>query len=609
MTRLFGTVASFRDADEVHATASRMASDRELEFVHPLPGCHGFVAARSGIVRTATFRDERFTCAIGGRPGHGGGEFGTLDAIAHAFTDDYRSRGTAALKSLSGSFCIALVDHREHEVLLAIDRIGIEQMAFAQFAGGIAFASSVDLVQGHPKVASTVSRQALYDYLYFHVVPSPSTIFSGTSRLEPGEYVVWRSGAIQRDRYWRMEFVEDRRQPIEDAKRAFLRTLRDAVADATSGAKAGAFLSGGTDSSTIAGMIGIVTGEPADTYSIGFEAEGYDEMEYARLAARHFRTRHHEYYVTPDDIVNAVPALAAIHDQPFGNSSAVPTYYCAKLAAQDGVTRMLGGDGGDELFGGNARYARQYLFSLYEHVPKSIRSALIQPLTTRLPAVGHPLRKLKGYVAQAAIPMPDRTESYNLLGRVGAVTVFGREGMHGIDAEHPLQMQRAEYFNPTAKSLINRQLAMDIKFTLADNDLRKVIRSCELAGLAVAFPLLDDRVVAFSLGLEPKMKLRGRTLRYFFKEALRDFLPAEVISKQKHGFGLPFGEWIVSHARLRQLAFDSLSDLRRRQMFDARFLDSLPELLGAHPRYYGTMVWILMMLEQWFVHHAPDARL
>jgi len=192
---------------------------------------------------------------------------------------------------------------------------------------------------------------------------------------------------------------------------------------------------------------------------------------------------------------------------------------------------------------------------------------------------------------------------------VGAVTVLGHDGMQGIDTEHPLRMQRAEYFNPTAKSLINRQLAMDIKFALADNDLRKVIRSCELAGLAVAFPLLDDRVVAFSLGLEPRMKLRGRTLRYFFKEALRDFLPAEVIAKKKHGFGLPFGDWVVSHARLRELAFDSLSDLRRRQMFDARFLDNLPGLLGAHPRYYGTMVWILMMLEQWFAHHAPGARL
>jgi asparagine synthase (glutamine-hydrolysing) len=586
-----------------------MATGGELEFVHRLPHCRGFLAARSGIARTSAFANDRVSCAVGGHATRSDARNHDLGIVAHGFVDEYCAHGIQALKSLSGSFCLALFDHRENAVLLAIDRLGIEQMAFAHVDHGIAFASSLDLLQGHGGVQSTVSLQALYDYLYFHVVPSPTTIFSGVSRLNPGEYILWRSGSVERKRYWRLDFVEDRYPRIDDAKRTFVQVLRDAVADAASGAKVGAFLSGGTDSSTIAGMIGRVTEAPADTYSIGFAVDGYDEMDYARLAARHFGTRHHEYYVTPDDIVSAVPALAAIHDQPFGNASAVPTYYCAKLAAQDGVTRMLGGDGGDELFGGNARYARQYVFSLYEHVPRSIRTTLVQPITRRLPAVSPSLRKLKAYIAQAAIPMPDRTESYNLLSRVGPVTVFGREAMRNIDVEHPLNMQRAEYFNPTAKSLINRQLAMDMKFTLADNDLRKVIRSCELAGLSVSFPLLDNRVVAFSLGLEPRMKLRGRTLRYFFKEALREFLPPAVITKEKHGFGLPFGDWVVSHASLRQLAFDSLSDLRRRRMLDAPFLDDLPQLLAAHPRYYGTMVWILMMLEQWFAHHAPGASL
>src|SRR5262249_16699723 len=140
----------------------------------------------------------------------------------------------------------------------------------------------------------------------------------------------------------------------------------------------GTFLSGGTDSSTVAGMLGEVTGQPARTYSIGFDAQGYDEMAYARIAARHFNTRHNEYYVTSDDVVSAIPQIAAVHDQPFGNASAVPTFYCAKLARDDGVDVLLGGDGGDELFGGNDRYATQYLYSLYSDLPSGLRKGLIE---------------------------------------------------------------------------------------------------------------------------------------------------------------------------------------------------------------------------------------
>jgi len=328
-------------------------------------------------------------------------------------------------------------------------------------------------------------------------------------------------------------------------------------------------------------------------------------MEYARIAARHFGARHHEYYVTPDDVVAAIPKLARIFDQPFGNSSAVPAYYCARLARQDGVERMIGGDGGDELFGGNARYATQHVFSLYENVPRPLRRWLAEPVARRMPMNVPPLRKVRRYIEQAATPMPARTENYNLLHRFGNERIFLADVLRRIDTGQPLALQSEAYFNPSAKSLINRQLAMDMKFTLADNDLPKVIRACELAGLPVAFPMLDSRVVEFALRLEPRLKLKGTTLRYFFKEALRGFLPDAIINKPKHGFGLPFGPWVLSHGRLRELAFDSLSSLKRRQIFNEAMIDDLPAQLQEHPPYYGTLVWILMMLEQWFQHHAP----
>jgi asparagine synthase (glutamine-hydrolysing) len=204
--------------------------------------------------------------------------------------------------------------------------------------------------------------------------------------------------------------------------------LQQATARQLDGGKAGCFLSGGTDSSTVAGMIGLAHGTPAATYSIGFEAEGYDEMEFAHIAVRQFNTEHHEYYVTPDDLVRSIPMVAASYDQPFGNSSALPAYYCAKMAKDDGVTRILAGDGGDELFGGNSRYAKQRVFDWYQHIPGAIRTGIMEPLLGTSLASSLPLvRKASSYVEQASVPMPDRLQMYNLITRLGIEQALGKD--------------------------------------------------------------------------------------------------------------------------------------------------------------------------------------
>jgi asparagine synthase (glutamine-hydrolysing) len=403
-----------------------------------------------------------------------------------------------------------------------------------------------------------------------------------------------------------MHFIEDRPGAVQQFKPPFLAALREGVATAADAGQCGAFLSGGTDSSTVAGLLAGETGKPARTYSIGFDAEGFDEMEYARLASRHFKTEHHEYYVTPEDVVRAIPAIAEAYDQPFGNASAIPTYFCARLAKGDGISRLLGGDGGDELFGGNARYAKQYQLSLYENIPASLRRALIETVVLRLPGGERlPLiRKARSYIEQASLPMPARYETYNLLERLGAANVFTADFLATVDPAHPHELMKDTYDAAHAGSLINRMLALDIKFTLADNDLPKVTRMCELAGVDITFPLLNESVVDFSATLPPALKLKGTKLRYFFKEALRDLLPNEIITKEKHGFGLPVGTWLQSHAPLRELAGDSLQRLKSRNIVRPEFIDSLfSDQMQNHAGYYGTMVWILMMLELWFEKH------
>ena len=519
----------------------------------------------------------------------------------------FRDQGPGVCTRLSGPFSLAVVCDASGEALFAVDRLGIGNIVYAQTSEGIVFGTSAEALHRHPAIRPQVDWQSLYHYVHFHMVPGPATAFSDEKRLLPGHYLHMRSGSTRVGRYWQVQFAENEERPFVELQETFLTTLRDSVQRMSAHGRTGAFLSGGTDSSTVSGLLGQVTGKPADTFSIGFAEPGYDEMEYARIAARHFKTAQHEYYVTPADIVEAIPKLAEIYDQPFGNSSAVPTYCCAKFARESGMQLLLGGDGGDELFGGNERYATQYRYSLYGRLPGPLRCGLIEPLARALPggAVVPPIHWYRRLVELASMPMPQRMDAHNLLVRLGPQNVFTHEMLATIDLGGPQRLMRDVYNGAQAATLINKMLAYDFQFTLADSDLPKVMKSCELAGVPVEFPMLDDRLVSFSAHLAPHLKLKGTKLRYFFKEALRGFLPDEIITKTKHGFGLPFGPWLRSHRPLYELVMDSLGALRKRGFVRSDFIDDLmSSRLQEHAGYYGTMAWVLMMLEMWFTRHS-----
>lgn len=526
------------------------------------------------------------------------------NGLARSILDAYRAQGAAFLEKLHGAFALAVVDAQSRTALLAIDRLGIQPLAFAHTGTSLVFASDARAVAAHPAVNSELSAQGIFNYLFFHMVPSPGSIFSGVQKLLPGERVIWRQGELERDFYWRLGYGGENAGSFVEKARRMKSLLSDAVRTAADAPQVGAFLSGGTDSSTVVGMLTQCLGKPAETFSIGFDAEGYDEMEYARLATRHFGTHPHEYYLTPADVVAAIPKLAQAYDEPFGNASAVPAYYCAKLAHDSGVRVMLAGDGGDEIFGGNARYAKQKVFELYWQLPAWVRHSLIEPLSDAMPGVGL-LHKTKRYVEQARIPLPDRLETYNFLHREPLMNILAPDFLAQIQSAQPEALLRETYQRADAHSFIDRMLFLDLKFTLADNDLRKVNRCAEMAGVAVRYPMLDEALVAFSAKLTPDEKVRGQYLRYFFKNALADFLPREIIDKSKHGFGLPFGLWMQTHPELRALANDSLSALRKRGIVQPAYIDRLlDQHRGGHASYYGVMIWVLMMLEQWLAQNG-----
>ena len=532
-------------------------------------------------------------------------ESATSSPAAQLWAALVHERGAAAAATgVGGDFAVGL-RQADGSSFMAVDRFASQTLCYRVEGKQLHFAPRADQLAGpNPEL----EPQALFDYLYFHVIPSPRTVFSGVNRLTAGRYADFRDGQLTVKPYWTPTFTAPAKPQFAELREEFQRLLRRAVQRQLDGSKPACFLSGGTDSSTVAGMIAAVSGQGVATYSIGFEAEGYDEMEYARLAARRFGTEHHEYYVTPDDLLRSIGEVAASYDQPFGNSSALPAFYCAQKARSDGVTRILAGDGGDELFGGNSRYATQEIFGAYRHVPSFLRKGLMEPFFGMGAVARTPLlKKGSGYIRQANTPLPERLQAFNLVRRLGYSEVLEPGFLAQVDPRRVSVEQAAVWAESRSAHEVDQHLAYDWRYTLAESDLPKVRGTAALAGLEVGFPMLDDDLLAFSMRLPPSYKLNRLRLRWFFKEALRGFLPDEIIKKKKQGFGLPFGVWAMRHAGLHQLATDSVRSFATRGIVRPAFVEQLLGThLPSHPHYYGTMVWILMMAEQWMRVHAPN---
>jgi asparagine synthase (glutamine-hydrolysing) len=537
----------------------------------------------------------------------------TFDAstIAARLLAAYAHDDAQFLSRLRGSFALYLCDRDARTTLIAIDRMGIESLAWAASAGTLTFGSSAAEVARVAASNQRIDHQAIFDFMLGHVVASPDTAFVGVHKLLPATYAKTASGRVEVRRYWAPSF--DRTHvDIATLQAAVLPTISSAVAATQPEPyeSTGSFLSGGLDSSTVTGSLTKLSDRRSPAFSVGFGVELFDELAFARLAVQRFGCPHYEYTVTPEDIIELVPKIAAAYDEPFGNSSAVPTYCCARLAKSHGIQHLLAGDGGDEIFGGNERYVRHKIFEHYRKVPVWIRSGVLEPLAARIDPerAPLPLRKFSSYVRQAGVPLPERYETWNLVYREGPTNVFDSDFLASVDAAHPLRRMRETWEDCPSDDLLDRMLWYDWKYTLADNDLRKVTLMCDLAGVRVSYPMIDEDVVDLSIQVPTAAKISGHELRSFFKNAVRDFLPSEIIHKTKHGFGLPFGVWLKTHAGLKELVYDSLSTLKGRRLLDARFIERvIVEHRDGHASYYGSAIWDMLMLEQWLAVRDAEA--
>ena len=524
---------------------------------------------------------------------------------AYALYLAYTQDNSQFLDYLQGAFAFSIIDSSSNQLLAGTDRLGQSPLYYTKINDGIIFGSSVSSILAHSETPRSVQEQGIYDYLYFHMVPSPHSIFENIKKLPAGHLVNYANDKLQVSNYYKPVFNETTTNNFQQMGQELRTQLKEAVrhcCDPT--VKTAAFLSGGLDSSSVTGMLSEVSETTAEAYSIGFSAEGYDEMEFARITAKHFGVKLNEYYVTPEDVVNALPIIAASYDEPFGNSSALPAYFCAKVAAENGVQRLLAGDGGDELFAGNERYAKQDIFETYGKIPSGLRKAIIEPIINGLPSAVPLSDKARSYIEQANIPLPDRLQTYNFLHRHSPTEIFNKEFLDHTNTSAPLEIQRNTYQQPDNASTLNRMLYLDWQYTLADNDLRKVSHMCALAGVEVVYPMLDDDLLNFSCQVPSNWKIKNRDLRHFYKQSLTGWLPDATINKKKQGFGLPFGVWMETHKPLQEMAYDNLLKLKNRSYFKPEFIDHTIDLhRNQHSAYYGELIWILMVLEMWLEAH------
>jgi asparagine synthase (glutamine-hydrolysing) len=534
------------------------------------------------------------------------------DGMAAALRQAWRRHGEALPAHLDGEYAVALWDPGRGCGLFAVDRFASQPLYWGEHGGRLAVATRPARVCALLGLEAALDLRAVHAFVHFHVIPAPLSIHRGVSRLDLGAALRVEGARATALRVWQPRFEEPEAFDAAAAREGFLDALRQAVAESADGVPdpgLGCFLSGGTDSSTIAGLLARSRARPVRTFSIVFDRASHDERQWSRLAAAHFGTDHHEHLLAPAQAEAMLDAIATAFEQPFGNASAVPTLACARIAREAGVTRLLGGDGGDELYGGNERYATQWLFAQYARLPSAARERLLEPLL--FGPLGETdawlLRKARSYIEQARLPLPDRLGArHNLLNLFGAESVLADDVLAA--AFDPLAFEREVWSRCDAAATLNRLLAYDFKFTLADSDLPKVTRMCHAAGLEVAFPMLAHPVCEHSLRLPAGQKLRGRRLRHFFRESLRGFLPDAIIDKPKHGFGMPFGDWLLTQPKLADRAHDALFGLERRGLLRRGFGSRLHrELRHGHAGYYGTMVWVLMSLELW-IRAQAEAR-
>jgi asparagine synthase (glutamine-hydrolysing) len=517
----------------------------------------------------------------------------------------YEEYGEELVHRLRGMFAFAIWDRRAGRLLLARDRLGKKPLYWRtdQRAGGesLWFGSELKALLTDPGFAAEVDPVALHHYLTFKYVPAPWSILRGVAKLPPGHVLSWQGGQARLRRYWRYDPAPRLYGGEEQAAERLRELLLEATKVRLTGERPiGAFLSGGVDSSAVVAAMAQCTGT-VKTFSIGFEDKRFDERTYARMVAERYGTDHQEFVVRPSAL-EALPQLAAQFDEPFGDASAVPSFYVAKLGAEQ-VTVVLNGDGGDECFGGYQRYA---LLAGADRlpVPGALRPRLTsvgERLVARSAARTWPRRI--GRVAEL-LGSPTSTRYARMMSTFSheqKIALYTRELAAELAARNSHTLLGDLHAESRADSELGRIMDVDVNSYLPGDLLVKADTTTMAHSLEARSPLLDHHLVEWAAGLPASLKVRRGRTKYLFKQAVRPWLPGAVVDRPKMGFGVPLADWL--RGDLRELAWDTLT--AHRGFFHQGAIETL---LRAHDAGtdHSKRLWSLLQFELWYQAHLKD---
>ena len=515
---------------------------------------------------------------------------------------------------LIGMFAFALWDREARTLTLVRDRLGIKPLYWAQFGRFALFGSELKALRAHPGWQPEVDREVLADYLRLRYIAAPRTIYRGVHKLPPGHLLELPATQPARlVRYWDPVAIAAE-GPIDEPPEEAEDRLHDLLADAVgrrmlADVPLGAFLSGGIDSSTVVALMQAQSSRPVRTFSIGFRDADYDEAPYARAVANHLGTEHTELYVDPGQALDAVPRLVELFDEPFADSSQIPTYILAELTRRH-VTVALSGDGGDELFAGYPRYHKtERIWRAVDRVPLALRRRVGRALRAASPLLGRSGRA----DAAARLELLDRLELHS-----SALAETSPDRMYRYRMAHWRQPEAILAGSPAPEAaggdlarripdFLTRMQLTDITGYLPDDILTKVDRSTMAVSLEARVPILDHRVVASALRLPRALKLRDGKPKWILRKILARYVPADLIDRPKKGFSVPLGAWL--RGPLRDWAEDLLAESRLRQdgYFRAPAIRQRWEqhLTGAWDE--PSMMWDVLMFQAWLRHNAEIA--
>lgn len=527
-----------------------------------------------------------------------------------------------ALKQSVGMFAIALWDRQSRKLTLARDRLGEKPLYWAPIGCGVIFGSELRSLLAVPGVSFAIDRRAVTLLLRHNYIPAPWSIYENVFKLEPGAVLTIANvdGAAviaPVRRYWDVAGVlqQARSNPftgsldeaVVELDRLLGRTIRDQM---ISDVPLGAFLSGGIDSSTIVALMQANSSRRVETYSIGFRESGYDEAGHARAIAGHLGTRHTEMYVNARDAIDTIPELPGIYDEPFSDSSQIPTLLVCRMARRH-VTVALSGDGGDEVFGGYNRYiwARD-LWRLLKLTPFSMRRVLASSVqgvsTERWDRIASTLYKLAP--ARLRYPMPGERihKLAQLLAVRDAPSLYHRMLSHWknpgdvvIGAEEPTTMLAGTRKLSSSSEFIEYMMELDLQNYLPDDILVKVDRAAMSASLETRVPLLDHRILEFAASLPLRFKSKGRVGKRILREVLYRYVPPDLVDRPKAGFAMPIAEWLRGPLRDWAEELLSVNSLNADGIFHQQPIRDAWEQHLSGRRSWAYHLWDILMFQSW----------